>query len=990
VHTNTKLKRFGIGPKFTLLLALVLLTGMGLAWFALSEVLQKQAQQDVAAKAEILLKTMDSVRQYTTEHINTTLKPLLDREQSFARETVPGYAAREVFERFRKDPAYSTFLYKEATLNPTNLRDKTDAFEAGIVQRFRASPDLSEQRGFRTQGTRRLFFTAKPIRVRSASCLVCHSTPDAAPQAMVAQYGPDNGFGWKLDEIVGSQIVYVPAETVIASGARSTLPITAVFVAIFTLTVAAITVFFRRSVIRPLGSLAAATQALRNGTMSPAQFAASPEAEALSATARRDDELGQLAERFAGMAREVYSRERSLHEAREEVSRSEAKFRSLAELGSDWYWEQDADLRYVLPQDRSGTDSRIDDKRIGKCRWELPGTLPVNTTWAAHQAMLHERKSFRDLVLKRVEDDGRVRYIRVGGSPFYDRSDLFAGYRGIETDVTEQVAAQQNEHAQQFLNAVINAVPSPVFVKNDKYRWILLNDAMCQLLGRSRDELLGCDDLQLDESQAAFVRESDAAVLEAGVSREHEQSFTGRDGVSRWVLVRKRGFRMPDGKSILVGVITDLTERKRIEEDLLLAKDAAEAANRSKSEFVANMSHEIRTPMNGVLGMAELLLDTRLDSVQRRYARNIRHSGEALLTIINDVLDFSKIEAGKMTLEQIDLDLRELVEEVTGLLAAQARDKGLKLAFEIDAAVPSALTGDPVRIRQVLINLVGNAVKFTERGEVTIAVKRTDAPADAAHKHGCALDFSVRDTGIGLSPEGCRKLFQPFTQADGSTTRRFGGTGLGLAISRRLVGMMGGEIGVESTPGVGSRFWFSLRLAVAAPTHGAANDAASPDRDAPRPQLSGRVLLVEDNGVNQEIGMAMLQAIGCEVELAADGREAIEATGAKTYDLVLMDCQMPDVDGFEATRAIRAREREQSGSQPARRLPIVALTANAMSGDREQCTSAGMDDYLSKPFTQEQLRAVLGTWMPDPRAAAAADSSGMPSQPAVRAVAGSR
>jgi CheY-like chemotaxis protein len=398
------------------------------------------------------------------------------------------------------------------------------------------------------------------------------------------------------------------------------------------------------------------------------------------------------------------------------------------------------------------------------------------------------------------------------------------------------------------------------------------------------------------------------------------------------------------------------------------------------------MSHEIRTPMNGVLGMAELLARSELNAKQKMFTDIIVKSGNALLTIINDILDFSKIEAGKMTLEQVDVDVRELVEEVTGLLAGQARDKGLKLGFEIDPAVPSAVTGDPVRIRQVLINLVGNAVKFTERGEVAISVQRMDAATEAARGHDCRLSFSVRDTGIGLSPEACEKLFQPFTQADGSTTRRFGGTGLGLAISRRLVGMMGGEIGIESTLELGSRFWFELRLELAAQAHGAAPETAPPDSGEHRTPLPGRVLLVEDNGVNQEIGMAMLQAMGCEVDLAADGREAIEATRSKAYDLVLMDCQMPDVDGFEATRAIRAREREQSGSKAARRLPIVALTANAMSGDREQCTAAGMDDYLSKPFTQAQLRAVIQTWVSDPRAAAAANSSAM-SAPAMRSVA---
>ncbi len=486
------------------------------------------------------------------------------------------------------------------------------------------------------------------------------------------------------------------------------------------------------------------------------------------------------------------------------------------------------------------------------------------------------------------------------------------------------------------------------------------NDQAAALFGWSVAEALGrpLDGLivpagQRDAHRNGVARYT-AGSTSAVVGRRAEVQAVHRDGHRIPIELAVWAHEDGDGFSAFAH---DISERVNTSTELVVARDEATEASRLKSAFLANMSHEIRTPMNGVIGMSGLLLDTDLNAEQRDYAGTVNSSAEALLTVINDILDFSKVEAGKLDVERVDFDLPDVVADSAALLAARAQEQGLELTCSIDPELPPVVTGDPGRLRQVLLNLLGNAVKFTTSGEVTITAHLAGHPDPDT----VLVELAVRDTGLGMTADTMDGLFEAFTQADASTTRRYGGTGLGLAISRQLVDLMGGALSVTSEYGVGSTFTATIPFPFRpVEPRGMPDRPAEPESAvelAPQPRGDRTLLLVEDNSTNQKVGLAILSRLGYAADLATNGTEALAQTAGKRYAAILMDCQMPVMDGYAATEELRRREGADH------RTPVIALTASAMAADRDRCLDAGMDDHLSKPLRVADLAATLSYWL---------------------------
>jgi len=604
-----------------------------------------------------------------------------------------------------------------------------------------------------------------------------------------------------------------------------------------------------------------------------------------------------------------------------------------------------------MKETRAGNTIVTVDSKAMSGAWH-PEDLPK--VMAAMRRTIKERVKY-ELEARFTGMDGKEQWRHSHGLPIVDASGRTVKVRGFSFNITAR------KHAKMQLEAAEARLERAIRGMNDGLWELDLTNSNLWLAPRCHD-MLGFTPEELTPSIEALgallpaqdrqaLKEAMDAHLERSANLDVEVQALVKSGELRWFRLRALCERDANNLPVrLAGSIQDVTERKQFQRALVQATEAAATANQAKSEFLANMSHEIRTPMNGVIGMTELMLDTTLDPTQREYAQTIRDSGAALLVIINDILDFSKVESGKLELEHINFNMRELIGDVAKMLSVPASAKGVTFATQLDAGLPEVMQGDPGRLRQILVNLGGNAVKFTEAGTVGIDVQLVER-----REQQVQLRLEVRDTGIGIPQQRLAQLFKPFMQVDASTTRKFGGTGLGLSITRRLVELMGGEMGVESVLGKGSTFWFTLRLA-AAETQWHATTTLPPTLPNPR-EGQHRILVAEDNIVNQKVVLATLARLGYAAEVVGNGVDALAQWRSGRFDLILMDCQMPQLDGYQATREIRRQE------APGQHIPVLALTAHAMKGADTECADAGMDGYLTKPLDRKELQAVLARFL---------------------------
>jgi PAS domain S-box-containing protein len=823
--------RMSLGTKFNLIMLVVFLAGIALSWIFIAKITRRNAEEKVAGSADELLNVMNSVRRYTTENVKPALKAQMgDRDGDifastdgkFIKESVPGFASVKTFEYFSQLRDYSDFSYKEAAPRPTNMANKVDDFEAGLVKEFEADPSLTFKTGFRERGGQPVFYSARPMRLtqKDNSCLYCHTSVEMTPRAQLAEYH-DQGLGWKIGDVVAAQVVYVPAEKILKAGRTNAWQIVGIFTAIFALLMLVLNLLLRFTVARPIHHLATATDALSRGDMDQCGPLARNE---ISRAAKRHDEIGALADRFNFMAGEVQTREDSLRAARAQIERREAYYRSLIENADD----------AIIVGDR------------------------------------------------------------------------------------ERIASYASPSSKKVLG-----VPPE------------------QIVGKCLTELMHPEDRPRALEEFADIRQR------PGVGPRWEFRRIMPDGSTRYFqAVTNNLLEDPAVQGIVVNM-WDITEEKRAA-GLEKQKDAAEQANKAKSAFLANMSHELRTPLNAIIGYSEMLQEEAQDLGEKGFVddlKKIHTAGRHLLMLINDVLDLSKIEAGRMDLYLENFPVKGMISEVVATIQPLVTKNGNNLVTNIADDVGD-MNADLTKIRQSLFNLLSNACKFTEKGTITLAV---DRQADDGKDF---ISFRVTDSGIGMTPAQLGKLFEAFTQADASTTRKYGGTGLGLAITRRFCRMMGGDVTVTSEVGKGSTFELRLPALVI--------DDKKPAKTEPAPSVAqimehtgpanGQlVLVIDDDPIIHELMHRTLTKEGFRVEVAASGDEGIRRAREISPDVITLDVMMPGKDGWAVLSELKA-------DATLAKIPVVLMT---ILDNRQMGMSLGASEYLIKPVDLERLGGLI-------------------------------
>jgi PAS domain S-box-containing protein len=692
----------------------------------------------------------------------------------------------------------------------------------------------------------------------------------------------------------------------------------------------------RRSLELSSEELIGANQKLRQEAQASAQAVIALRQALDSLNSNAADPSGDL----VAMAHQMVALTREQERMRQALATSEQRFELAMQGANDGLWDYDLVANTVFFSPRWKSMLGEPDHAVGNSPEEWKSRLhpeDMQKTMQAFEAHLAGKTALYQVEFRFRHRQGHYLWILSRGIAVRDAAGRAIRLVGTHSDITQRV---ELEH---YLAQFKAALDEHAIVSITDVRGTITyaNRKFCEISGYSRQEVLG-QTHRLIRSGAhpdSFYRDI-WQTISSGHTWTGEICNRTKEGSLYWVLATIAPMLDENGLPYqYIGIRADITRSKLHEQELRQAKEDAEAASRTKSEFLANMSHEIRTPMNGVLGMLNLALDTPLNGEQKEFLSLAHSSAHALLAILNDILDFSKIEAGRLDVHPEALDPAELLQEMARLNAPRCLEKGLALHLDIAPDLPPRVLADPVRLRQVLVNLISNALKFTPQGSITLEARQEDNQ----------VRFAVTDTGIGIPPEKQTAVFEAFTQADGSITKRFGGTGLGLTISNHLVKLMGGSLGLHSTPNQGSSFFFSLPV----PQGNNCPQTVLPMPESPRPRRNLHILLAEDNPINQKLTCALLERAGHQVTVAADGHAALAALAGGNFDLVLMDMQMPGMDGLESTRHMRAL------APPAGQVPIVALTANAFPEDQARCLAAGMNGFVAKPIRRDSLFAAI-------------------------------